>query len=201
MSSGEDQALSAIYLILCLILVGSALMVRRIPIGQAAKMVLAWALIFGAAFIVFALRDDFRALGGRLMAEVTGKADVAKGEGGELRLRRQEDGHFWVDAKLNGETVRFLVDSGATVTTISPSVAEAAGIERRGNDPLIMQTANGMAEAWRGRAERLEVGALVRQDFPVHIAEGLGDTNLLGMNFLSSLDSWRVEGQWLVLKP
>ena len=46
-----DQALSFIYFLGCLLLVGSAFMTHRLPLGQAAKMVVAWLLIFGAAFL------------------------------------------------------------------------------------------------------------------------------------------------------
>jgi aspartyl protease family protein len=53
----------------------------------------------------------------------------------------------------------------------------------------------------RGRAERLEVGDIVREDMAVHISDGFGETNVLGMNFLSSLSGWGVERNRLILKP
>ena len=49
-------------------------------------------------------------------------------EGAETRIPMAMDGHFWVDAKLNGRDVRFLIDSGATMTTISRSTAARAGV-------------------------------------------------------------------------
>ena len=199
MSGDGGDALSFVYLIGLLALVGSALMVRRIPISQGLKMAAAWVLIFCAVFIGFTLKDDFIALGHRIAGESRGAQMVESGS--ELRVKRAEDGHFWVTASLNGEPVRFLVDSGATVTSISADTARRAGIKRYGSYPVIVETANGMAEAWRGRAGRLAVGRIERADFPVHIAENLGETDLLGMNFLSTLSEWRVEGQWLVLRP
>jgi len=54
-----DQALSLIYLVGCLILVGSAIAVRRIPMVSSLKIIAAWLLIFVAAFAVFTLKDDF----------------------------------------------------------------------------------------------------------------------------------------------
>jgi aspartyl protease family protein len=195
-----DQALSLLYLIGVLVIVTSALFVRRIPMGQGLKMFAAWMLIFVAVFAVFALKDDFIALGKRVMGEATGSAAVVQ-TGQELRIRKSEDGHFWIDASLNGQAVRFLVDSGATITTITPETAQQAGIERQGSFPVIVQTANGIANAWRGRAASLMVGEIEREDFAVHIAEAPDGDNLLGMNFLSSLSSWHVDGQWLVLRP
>ena len=53
----------------------------------------------------------------------------------------------------------------------------------------------------RARLERLNVGPIKRQDFPVLVSDTLGDTNLLGMNLLNTLKGWRVEGDTLVLNP
>ena len=80
-----SQALNLIYLFIILVAVISAFAVRRINISQTLKMVLAWVLIFGAMFAIFALRDDFRALGNRLWAAITGN-DNQEVVGGELRI-------------------------------------------------------------------------------------------------------------------
>jgi aspartyl protease family protein len=194
-----DQALSFVYLIGILVLVVSALMVRRIPIGQGLKMFAGWVLIFLAAFVAFALKDDFMALGKRILAEGRGEGQVVA-VGKELRIRKSMDGHFWVNGELNGKTVRFLVDSGATVTSISSETAARADIVPSGLYTVV-QTANGTVRVGRARAERLKVGSIERSDLAVHVSEAFGPMNVLGMNFLSSLSSWGVEGQWLVLKP
>ena len=122
-----SQALNLIYLLIILIAVVSAFSIRRVPIGKTLKMALAWVLIFAAGFAIFALREDFKALGSRLWAAITG-GTVQETQGGELRIAMAEDGHFWVEGELNGRTVRFLVDSGATVTTIGQETAGQAGI-------------------------------------------------------------------------
>jgi aspartyl protease family protein len=195
---GGDQALNFLYLVGVLVLVASSFAVRRIPMGQGLKMFAAWMLIFVAAFAVFALKDDFMALGKRMFAEGTGSARVVE-TGQELRIHKSDDGHFWVDASLNGKTMHFLVDSGATVTSISKGDADRAGIEPSGAFPVMVDTANGVVGVWRGRADSIKLGSIERRDFAVHIGED--DTNVLGMNFLSSLTSWGVQGEWLVLKP
>ncbi|HYW17055.1 MAG TPA: TIGR02281 family clan AA aspartic protease [Allosphingosinicella sp.] len=194
-----DSALSFVYLIGVLVLVASALMVRRIPIGQGLKMFAGWVLIFLAFFVAFALKDDFLALGKRVLAESRGEGQMVSA-GTELRIRKSMDGHFWIDAELNGTRVRFLVDSGATVTSISAATAARANIEP-GGFPTLVQTANGTIQVRRARAERLKVGTIERRDLAVHVSEAFGPMNVLGMNFLSSLSAWGVEGQWLVLKP
>ncbi len=195
-----DQAVNFIYLLGVLVLVVSALLVRRVPIGQGLKMFAGWVLIFLAAFVAFALKDDFIALGKRVMEQSSGEG-VAVAAGETMRIRQSLDGHFWVNAKLNGEDVRFLVDSGATTTSISTTTARRAGISARGGFPALVQTANGTVSVERGRADRLVVGTIAREDVAVHISQAFGEMNVLGMNFLSSLSGWGVEGRWLVLKP
>jgi aspartyl protease family protein len=198
--NGPDQTAEFIYLIALLVFVASALTVRKIPIGKGLKMFAGWVIIFLAAFVAFTLKDDIVGFANQVLderrAESTG---VQVGE--ELQIKQSLDGHFWVDARLNGKDVRFLVDSGATTTSISGRTARRAGIEPRSGIPAVVQTANGVVTVQRGRAERLEVGHIVREDMAVHISDGFGETNVLGMNFLSSLSGWGVERNRLILKP
>jgi aspartyl protease family protein len=193
-----DQAIHALYLVGVLILVGSALAVRRIPIAQGLKMFVGWVLIFGAAFIVFTLKDEFLALGNRLMLETRG--GVEQTAPGEIRIRQASDGHFWVTAEVNGEPVRFLIDSGATTTSLSRETAQRVGITASGGLQAMVRTANGVVMVDRGRAQSIEVGPIRRNDVAVHISDAFGDMNVIGMNFLSTLSSWSVEGRSLVLR-
>jgi len=191
-----DQRMNLLYLVLCMVLVASSLIGMRLPIGKVLKMVLAWVAIFGVGFALFTFRGEFSALGAKLKAEATG-TPIQSGE--ELRLAMRDDGHFWVNASVNGQQAPFLVDSGASITTVSPAVAAAAKIET-GMRVAQVETANGEVQMPIAKAERFEVGPIVRTDFTVHVNNG-DDTNVLGMNFLSSLQSWRVEGNTLVLQP
>lgn len=195
-----DDALSFIYLVGCLVLVVSALMVRRMPLAQGLKMFAGWVLIFLAAFVAFALKDDFLALGKRVLSESRGEGQVVAA-GTEMRIKKAFDGHFWVNARVNGHKVRFLVDSGATTTSLSAKTARDAEVTMQGGFPVLVQTANGVIPAQRARIARLEVGSIERRQLAAQVSEAFGPMNVLGMNFLSSLSGWGVEGQWLVLKP
>src|SRR6218665_1476633 len=97
-----DQALNLVYLAIVLVMVVSAFSVRRLPIGETLKMALAWVLIFAAGFALFALRDDFRALGNRIWTAVVGGSSQ-QNVGAEVRIEMAEDGHFWADAHINGQ--------------------------------------------------------------------------------------------------
>ena len=201
MSEGEGQALDLIYLVGALVLVGSALAVRRIPMRQGLKMALAWLLIFGAVFTVIVLKDDFLALGKRVAGAATG-SDRMVAEGEMLRIRMAEDGHFWADAEVNGKPVQFLIDSGATMTGLSAATARRVGVEVDENaPPRLVNTANGTIPVLRGKAGTIAIGDIEREDLTVYVSESFGDMDVLGMNFLSSLSGWQVEGQWLILKP
>jgi aspartyl protease family protein len=122
--------------------------------------------------------------------------------GKELRVRLSPDGHFWVLASINGVRTRMLVDSGATVTAVSEATARSARIDTgRGLTPVVLRTANGAAPAETGSIDELRAGNIVARNLKVVTAPGLGGLDVLGMNFLSQLKSWRVEGQTLILVP
>ena len=122
--------------------------------------------------------------------------------GDEVRIPMARDGHFWATVRLDGTERRMLVDSGATVTALSEATAKAAGVEADATlMPLLMRTANGTVRAAAGTVERLEIGGIEARRLKVVISSGLGDTDVLGMNFLSELSSWRVEGRTLILVP
>jgi len=194
-----DQAVHLIWALGALVLVVSAFAVRRANMAQSLKMFAAWIMIFAAAFILFTFKDDFLALGQRVMVETRGGAEVDR-QTGELGIRQAPDGHFWVDAEVNGVTVRFLVDSGATTTSLSRDTARRAGITSSSGRAMV-QTANGVVMVERGRVDRLVIGPIDRRDVAVHVSDAFGDLNVIGMNFLSSLSAWGVEGRTLKMRP
>lgn len=122
--------------------------------------------------------------------------------GGETRIHLAPDGHFWVRAKVNGVPGDFLVDTGATLTTLNSELAELAGLEpRRGGIPIMLQTANGSIAAQIATIEELRFGSVSARGLDAAIAPNIGPTNVLGMNLLSRLGSWRVEGTTMIMVP
>jgi aspartyl protease family protein len=159
-------------------------------------MALAWVAIFGAGFVLFTFRDDLGYVAQRLKAEATGQPVV---EGQEIRIPMAIDGHFWVQGSLNGIPVKFLVDSGATMTTIGRDTAAAADVTVSNSRNQVVRTGNGMLRVASGRADTLAIGPIERAGVGLHVADH-DDLNVLGMNYLSSLSRWGVEGRWLILK-
>ena len=127
------------------------------------------------------------------------KQEVA---GDTTRIPLSPDGHFWIMAQVNGEPHRFLVDTGATLTAISTNTALAAEVEPGPMDrSLVLQTANGAVTAQTAVVSELSFGNIIARDLDVVITPGMGETNVIGMNLLSRLASWRVEGRTLILTP
>jgi len=191
----NDLMLGGVYILMAIMLVLGSLMARRESAAKLATMALGWIVIFAAGFILFTFRDDFGYFAQRLKAEAIG---TPVQQGNETRIPMAIDGHFWVDAKLNGHDVKFLVDSGATTTTIDRNTAKGAGVPVSARRDLYVRTGNGVVRVASGRADELDVGTITRRDVALEIADN-DDLNVLGMNYLSSLSRWGVEGRWLVL--
>jgi aspartyl protease family protein len=123
-------------------------------------------------------------------------------DGDETRVPMAADGHFWIEALVNGEPRRFLVDTGATLTAISEDLAAQSGIEPApGRMPVQLRTANGAMTARVATIGEFGFGNIVARDLDAVIVPGLEGIDVLGMNFLSRLKSWRVEDGELVLVP
>ncbi len=197
----EDQNINLVFAIGALVLVGSALFSRRIGLGEIVRTALAWVAIFAVFIVGFSYQRELLAVWSRVSGEMIGANEQAI-VGDTLRIRQSADGHFWVDAKVNAKPVRFLIDSGATTTAMTLRTAQRAGIDMSESPfPVVLITANGSVEAQRGTIQSLQIGPMVAQDLPVVVAEEFGDSNVIGMNFLSKLGSWRVEGAEMVLEP
>lgn len=192
----NDWMLGSLYLLMAIMLIAGSLIARREKFARTATMALAWIAIFGAGFVLFTFRDDLGYVAQRLKAEATGEPVV---EGHEVRIPMAIDGHFWVEGSLNGRRIKFLVDSGATMTTIGRETAEAAGVSVSANRGQLVRTGNGMLRVATGRAHTLAVGPIERSNVGLHIADH-EDLNVLGMNYLTTLERWGVEGRWLILQ-
>ncbi|HEX3676050.1 MAG TPA: TIGR02281 family clan AA aspartic protease [Sphingomicrobium sp.] len=183
--------------------VGIALVImllQRIPvIGRIVRFAISLALF---AFFIFILLQQapFQPELSRLTSSLG--LDDQQVAGKELRVKMAPDGHFWVIASIDGVKTRMLIDSGATITAISEETARSARIDTgRTIAPVMLRTANGVATAETGSIDELRTGNIVARNLKVVTSPGLGNLDVLGMNFLSKLESWRVQGQTLFLVP
>jgi aspartyl protease family protein len=180
-------------------LVVLVLLMRVRFVGALIRTVFSLAL-FGLLAFVLIERAPFDPFLSRIADRLNlDKQEVA---GGEVRIPMASNGHFMASVTINGVRARMLIDSGATVTALSPRTAGAAGLEPEPSLlPVVMQTANGATTAQATTIEELKLGNVTARDLKAVVTPALGDMDLLGMNFLSKLKSWRVEGRTLVLVP
>lgn len=197
----DDDTARLIYGLLCIMLIVGSLGARRLPMKQYLKMFLAWVAIFAAVFAVFSFRPELSMLWNRVTGELTG-APRQTMQGEAIRLVRQDDGHFWLSAELNGHTARLMIDSGATITAINSKTARAANVALNPEMRSVqLNTANGIITARTATVETINIGGIKRTDHRVVVSDGFGDTNVAGMNFLDTFSSWTVSGDVMLLTP
>lgn len=179
--------------------VGALMVRRRVPLGGVVSTVSTVALAAILVTVVLQLsrfdsRMDFA------LPEMGMPQQLV--EGGETHIPMAPDGHFWLRAEVNGVPAAFMVDTGATLTAVSDRVAAAAGLEaRRGGIPVRLNTANGSISAQVTSIDELRFGSVAARGLDAVMAPNLGETNVIGMNLLSRLKSWRVEDNVLILVP
>jgi aspartyl protease family protein len=196
----ERETISVIILSVFTITIAARLFSTRIPVSQFLKMAIGWIALFGLAFVIFSYRTQFSRIGKTVRAEFS--PDSLVGQDGSLSIRISDDGHFWVNALINGKAQRLMVDSGASITALSLSLARESGVAIDENAmPILIETANGTISATRGKVSDLRIGPIQRQDFSIIVSDRFGDVSVLGMNFLSTLKGWSVRDEMLVLNP
>ena len=119
----------------------------------------------------------------------------------EFRTTRAPDGHFYADVRVNGATIRMLVDTGATTVLLSRADAQRAGIQVAAGDfTSIGQTVSGDIALKSVTIDRIALGPVVGYDVPAMVAEGDVPVSLLGQSFLERVGRVEIEGSQLVLR-
>lgn len=122
--------------------------------------------------------------------------------GRSLILDGDRQGHFQVEARVEGRFVDFVVDTGASLVVLRESSAALAGIRPQPRDyTATAVTANGKIKAARATIERIEVGGITVYDVPAMVLPDEALTkNLLGVSFLSRLKRYEYANGRLVLE-
>jgi aspartyl protease family protein len=119
-----------------------------------------------------------------------------------VRIRRRPEGHFLAEARVEGRTLTFLVDTGATTVVLRPADARALGFDPdRLRYTVPVHTANGTTYAASVRLGTLAVGPIRVRDVDALVAKpGALKDSLLGMSFLNRLRSYEFSGDVLTLR-
>ena len=135
-----------------------------------------------------------------------GAAGLSAARAGPLRPQpdagRGRDGHFEVEARIEGRHIDFIVDTGASLVIMRESDAAQIGIRPMRSDyTATVSTANGKIKAAPAKLDRIEVGGITVYDVPALVLpdEALWK-NLLGMSFLSRLKRYEYANGRMVLE-
>jgi aspartyl protease family protein len=122
--------------------------------------------------------------------------------GGAVIIPRDGSGHFFLDATVNGQRVRMLVDTGATRIALSHKDAELVGLRPEEKDfTQMVSTANGVAAVAPVRLEKVEIGEITLNDVSAVVKQpGVSEVSLLGMSFLGQLKGFEISDGRLLLR-
>ena len=186
-------------LLIIAVLVTSLVMHWRGSLTDAARYTVIWLGLLFVLILGYSYRSDFRDAWQRVAGELNPATPLER-SGGEVVLRRAEDGHFHADVGVNGKTVRMLVDTGATTIALSAEDAARAGIDVGAlTFDAFVVTANGTATAANVTLSEVRVGSIVRRNVRASVQRNLGDS-LLGMSFLDQLTKYSSEADQMILK-
>ncbi|MFZ5726402.1 MAG: retropepsin-like aspartic protease family protein [Pseudomonadota bacterium] len=128
-------------------------------------------------------------------------APAPASSGGEVRLARSGDSHFYADTQVDGASIRMMVDSGASIVALTRRDAEAIGIDV---DRLpiggMARTAGGDVPMRTVMLDSVEVQGIEVRDVRAAVIDADMGVSLLGQSFLSKLDAVNVEGDTMTLR-
>jgi len=116
-----------------------------------------------------------------------------------LALRAQSDGHVFVKAAVNGAEIPFIVDTGATLVSLTYADALKAGVAGNLNYTIPINVANGIAKAARITLREIRIDQLAVDNVDGMVVQGNGGISLLGQSFLKRLQGYEMHGDTLTL--
>lgn len=171
---------------------------RDIRWGEKARHIGIWVGVIAVLALGLTYRDEVMDIGNRVRGEFSPQG-VASGAR-QLVITAGDGGGFYVMGKVNGQLVRFLVDTGASDTVLSPDDAVRLGVNTASlRFDHMAETANGTGYGARYSADSIEVGPIRFKAMPMVINQAPMSASLLGMTFLSRLESFQVRGRQLYL--
>lgn len=191
-------------LIALLIVFVASMVASRPAIGEVMRAVLVWGGLALILVALYAFRAELETVARRTIAVLVPGMTIAESNGGAVMVARSGDRHFHVTARVDDADVSFLIDTGASTVVLTYDDARASGIDVRSLVYSIpVATANGTALVAPVKLGGIRIGDSISvSNVPAFVAsEKALHTSLLGMTFLSSLSSWEMRGDRLILRP
>ncbi len=202
-AGGDGMPAGLTYNLIWLVALGAVLMVRiRARPGTVLKQAAIWVLIGAGLILAYSFRDDVAALKDRIVAELLPHQGRVIADGQAVVFRRARGGHFIVEADVNGVTIPFLVDTGASDLVLSPADAQRLGFDlARLRYDRVFITANGRVKAASVMLSTVAIGPIVVHNVRASVNGVAMEGSLLGLSFLDRIGGYRVKGNTLTLLP
>ncbi|GAA4224729.1 aspartyl protease family protein [Sagittula marina] len=190
----NDQLAQALFLgLLAASGLGWVYMAFRQSPGRFTQNLIAWALLFIGAIAAAGLWQDVQGSLNERQALVT--------EDGHVEIPRGYDGHYYVTLELNGQPVRFVVDTGASGIVLSREAAASAGLSAETLEFYdIARTANGVVETAPVTLDTVGLGPFLDHRVRAYVNGAEMSTSLLGMDYLDRFDRLEISRGRMILE-
>lgn len=193
---GDKAHLFYMSSILVFLLAGSA---SRFPLNKTLKYALGWLVAAALIGMAYMFREELS--NNPVMAELVPHRVQMQADG-SLTVQAAKGGHYYIEALVNGQPVKFMVDTGASDIVLSPKDAERVGFRRAALVfDRIYNTANGVGKGASVKIGVMQVGPILMKELPASVNEADMSHSLLGMSFLKRLKGYTVENNTLTLIP
>ncbi len=133
-------------------------------------------------------------------APIAASADLASPDRRETTLEREDNGHFYAHAKVNGELVRFVVDTGASTIALTVADAERLGIPiNPATFEVVGEGASGLVRGERVMLDSVDIDGKRVDNVRAVVLEG-SRLSLLGQSYLSRMGEVQMKGDYMVLR-
>ncbi len=197
-SSSETQNL--VYLLLLLTLVASGILRSRdFTFGKILQYLTIWSVVALFGVFLYTYRFELSDFKSRILGELQPtKARVNSNK--QIVINIAQDGHFYVDVKINSTPVKFMIDTGASAITLSKEDALRVGIDLQNlTFNQSYQTANGISYGAATKLSVLEIGNVRFININASVNNAAMGVSLLGMNFLRQFQKYEFYRDRLVL--
>lgn len=195
--SGNGPYLTYLGIIFVVLLSGALLRERMSVLAVRAVI---WLGVLLTLVLGYEFRHDFGAAGERALGALIPSYGYQPGDA-SVSFRSAADGHYRVNARVDGTAILFMVDTGASGIVLTRSDAARLGFRptERSYDRSV-STANGMTRAATVRLRELTIGPITLNDISALVNEGELAQSLLGMRFLERVGAIEIRDGILTLR-
>jgi aspartyl protease family protein len=188
----KDSYLNALQIIFFLAVLIFGLARSNIGSSTLLKWAAAWAVVMIVGLIGYTYRWELKEQGFRVLGQLLPSVGHINSDH-SVTFQSSDNGHFMINAKVNGQPINFLMDTGASKITLSQQDARNVGIDvDKLRYDVRVDTANGNSLVAYVVLDSLQVGDIELKDIDAHVARSGLSGSLLGMNFLSRLSKYEV---------